>query len=204
MSSELSIFQRARRPLNVLGFGIFFSLTLVFASAYLHDYFMERLVESQNLLSAQKQSLAQKTLDLESIQTRINQFSTLKEQGLVGKVDREALVEQLTTTREKLNMPDTLSYVLEPPQTMNNPVAPESTGEAPTDPDPMSAATHDLDFVLLGISEPELLALLQSYKEAVRGLFRVQACHLANPTPTGLAARCTLRFFNLPEAAKPS
>ncbi|MCF8177847.1 MAG: hypothetical protein K9J74_05025 [Sulfuritalea sp.] len=139
-------------------------------------------------------------MDLTTVKTHIQHFKELKRQGLVGPADREGWVEQLATSRENLKLTDTLSYTLKPPQAIADSTSPVVEAIAAS---PDAAAQHDLDFELRGITEPELLDLLQSYKSQVHGSFRIQACRLTSPSQDGLGAQCTLRFFNLPIAVMP-
>jgi hypothetical protein len=199
MISALPIFKRARRPLNVLAGAIFLSLTIVFGSIYGRDTLRESLAQSRSQLGTQQPNLTAKQQDLRDVQAHIGQFRGFRTQGLVGSADREGWVEQLVASRERLQLADTLSYVLKPPQAMTD-AATADPAAAAVNPD--APATHDLDFELRGIHEQELLDLLQDYQSKVHGRFRVQACHLG-ATPAGLVAQCTLRFFNLPNAVKP-
>lgn len=201
MTPDRSIFQRTRRPLNVLAGAIFLALTLVSGSIYVRDNLKESLLESQNQLGVQRPNLAAKQQDLRNIQMHIEQFRTLKAQGLVGIADREGWVEQLAASREQLKLADTLSYTLKPAQAMTDVAAPDPAAPVAANPD--APAVHDLDFELGGIHEQELLDLLRDYRTRVHGRFRVQSCQLGGSTPTGILAKCTLRFFTLPEAAKP-
>ena len=108
-------------------------------------------------------------------------------------------------SRVRLALPPTLLYTLHPPQ----PLAQQDSAVAPVtanvDADSTNAVAvgpqfHDLDVTLTDIQEEELLALLRDYRAHVKGHFRVNLCTLSTPTPTGLSARCTLRFFTLPDA----
>jgi len=200
MISALSIFQRARRPLNVLAGAIFLSLTLVFGSIYGRDTLRNSLAQSRSQLDALRPDLTAKQQDLRNVQAHIEQFRAFRAQGLVGLPDREGWVEQLVASREQVLLPDSLSYVLKPPQAMTDATIPESAAASAAKPD--APATHDLDFELGGVHEQELLDFLHDYRAKVHGRFRVQTCQL-RATPTGLLTQCTLRFFSLPEAAKP-
>jgi len=207
VTPALSIFKRARRPLNLLAGAIFLALTLVFGSIYGRDALKSSLAQSRVQLGAQELNLTTKQEDLRIIQLHVDQFRAFRSQGLVGRADREGWVEQLVASREQLKLPDTLSYILKPPQTLTEPGTPEPAAVAPaagapagTGPD--APTTHDLDFELSGIHEQELLDLLGDYRAKVHGRFRVQSCRLGSPQQTGLLAQCTLRFFNLPEAVK--
>lgn len=201
MNPLLLLFKRARRPINVLAVTIFLALTLVFGSIYGRDSLRKSLAQSRIQLSAQQPNLTAKQQDLRNVQAHIAQFRAFRAQGLVGRADREGWVEQLVLSREQLKLPDTLAYVLKPPQaladdaTSDPAAAPASGADVP--------AAHDLDFELKGIHEQELLGFLQDYRARVHGRFRVQSCRFSEPVENGLSAQCTLRFFTLPEAAKP-
>jgi hypothetical protein len=77
-----------------------------------------------------------------------------------------------------------------------NPTEADPAGDTST-----SAMTHDLEFELKDIHEGDLLKLLHHFRDKAHGRFRIQSCTLANPSATGLFAKCTLRFFSLPEVA---
>lgn len=202
MISGPSIFRRTHRSLNLLGGAIFLALTMVYGSAYVRDSLKTKLAQSRGQFEAQQQILSKNQLDLSNIKIHIAQFQNLRKQGMVGVADREGWVEQLTTSRDQLNLSDTLSYTLKPPQAITDAASPDPG--AVSEVEPGGAVQHDLDFELSGITEPELLSLLKTYKMQVHGLFRVQACRLTSPSLTGLTAQCTLRFFNLPTEVKPS
>lgn len=205
MTPYRTIFQRSRRPLNILASAIFLSLTLVFGSIYVRDTLKKNIAQSQTQLAGQQSMLAAKQLDLQAVQTHIAKFRTLKQQGLVGVADREGWVEQLVASRTQLMAGETLAYTLKPPQALTESTPDQPVPAAAVDSTGTNGAAtmHDLDFEIGGVHEAELLALLQVYKIKVRGSFRVQSCRLGNPTSRGLLAQCTLRFFNLPEAARP-
>jgi hypothetical protein len=200
MTPALSIFKRARRPLNLLAGAIFLSLTLVFGSIYGRDTLKKSLAQSRAEMGAQQPNLTAKQQDLIFIQTQVENFRAFRTQGLVGRADREGWVEQLVASREQLKLTDTLSYILKPQQALSDAATPDPAAVAVT---PDSPATHDLDFELKGIHEQELLDLLQDYRTRVHGRFRLQSCRFGEATQAGLFAQCTLRFFTLPEAAKP-
>ncbi len=206
MSPERQIFQNSKRKLNILGASIFLALTVVFGSIFLRDSLKKNLSINQGLLDARATTLATKQNDLSSVRTHIAKYRLLKQQGLLGNAEREGWVEQLVATRTRLGVGESLNYTLDPPSAFSE-VTPDgsgasATGEQPV-PQPSSALMHELSFELGGAHESELLALIDDYREKVKGRFRVQSCSLTNPSPTGLQAQCVLRFFNLPEPAKP-
>ena len=98
-----------------------------------------------------------------------------------------------------------LSYTLQPPMPVSSQgdsasdagAAPAASPAAPGD--ATQAVFHDLDVALTNIHEQELLAFLEDYRGHVKGRFRVNACALSARTEAGLTARCTLRFFTLPD-----
>lgn len=206
MSAERLIYERSKRSFNFLAGAIFLSLSLVFGSSYLRDSLKQGVAEGQNLLSSQRTSLEAKKQDLANIQKHIEQFRTLKKQGLVGHADREGWVEQLVTSREQLGVGSSIVYNLKPAQALVDSTVPDPAGSAPVAASsaiaPDAPATHDLEFELVGVHEAELVGFLNHYRAKVSGQFRVQACRLGRPTPNGLVANCTLRFIHLPEPAK--
>lgn len=205
MTPQREIFQRSRRRLNSLGWAIFFALSLVFGSIYVRDSLKINLAASQGQVNSRKATLEIKQADLKNIRAHIVEFRLLKQQGLVGAADREGWVEQLSAVRAELKAGDTLSYTLKPPQLPSaDPAAVAATPASTAGTDDAATYTHDLDMELGGIHEDEVVALFQEYRNRARGRFRVQSCRFGNPTPAGLFAQCTLRFFNVQEPAKKS
>jgi hypothetical protein len=206
MSPERQIYERSKRSFNLLAAVIFLSLSLVFGSIYLRDILKNSVAERQGMLAAQRTSLESKRRDLADIQTQIERYKALKQQGLVGRADREGWVEQLVASREQLGVGTSIVYNLKPAQAMVDSTVPDPSAGTPVAAAvalaPDAPATHDLEFEIVGVHEAELLAFLTHYRGKVAGQFRVQACRLGRATPNGLVANCTLRFFNLPEPAK--
>ena len=200
MTPVQTIFHQARRQLYVLAAATVIVLVVVVGSNDLRNHIQEGVEREGSELSAQKALMTQKELDLNNIQTHIDQFRSLKKQGLVGAADREGWAEQLVASRQALGLGGVrLSYTLAPPQALGDGVAAENAAA-----DPSAPLRHDMVIELMGIHEVELLNLLQDYKSHVNGQFRVESCHLSNPEPAGLGATCTLRFFTLPDVTKPS
>ncbi|MDD5030535.1 MAG: hypothetical protein PHH58_13730, partial [Rhodoferax sp.] len=142
--------------------------------------------------------LVMKQDDLMNLQTKTSRFNQLRQQGLIGDADREGWVEQLAASKQRLGLAALgLSYTLKTPQAV--------AVAAPDAPTPTDAGlqTHDLEFELNNSHEEDLLTFLNDYRTHVKGFFRVEACSLGSPTDTGLKARCTLRFFSVPDS-KPS
>ncbi len=205
MSERQTILLLARRSLVVLAVAVALGLALFLGSRWFKDRMRVELAQAQEAQSANQASLAQKQADLANLQAEISRFAVLRQQGLVGKAERETWAEQLVASRQRSGLPDTLSYTLHAPR----PIAAQAvsaTGaettpaaDAPGTTAPSGPQFHDLDLELNNIHEEELLALLQDYQAQVKGRFRVNACALSARTETGLSARCTLRFFTLPD-----
>ena len=206
MSPERILFERSRGPLNLLGAAIFLALTLVFGSIYLRDSLQSRVLQNQGTLAAQRTTLETNRRDLQNVVAHIEQFRTLKKQGLIGRADREGWVEQLVVSRERLGIGSAVVYNLKPAQAIVDSTVADPNASAPTASaaplEPGAPQSHDLDFELTGVHEAELIAFLNNFRDQVRGRFRVQSCRLGRPTPDGLVAVCTLRFFNLPDQEK--
>lgn len=202
MNERQIILKLARRSLMVLAAAIAIALALYLGSRYFKDRMQMQLVQVQQIETSNQASLAEKQADLASLQAEIIHFNLLRQQGMVGVPDRAGWVEQLTASRQRTGMPDTLAYTLQAPKPLSlqngtNPTA-EPADAATAEGD--GAMFHDLNIEFSSIHEAELLAFLHDYQTHVKGLFRVDGCTLSMRTETGLSARCTLRFFTLPDA----
>lgn len=195
MNDWKAIVQLARHSLVTLGAAVLLMLALYAATFMLKDRQLTQLAQAQQQLGALQGQLAQKQSDLADLQAKTGRFSQLRQQGLLGGVDREAWIEALLASVVRTGLPaDALSYTLDTPKALASVMA------GATNTVPMGVLVHDLVFELKNSQEDELLALLRDYQATVRGVFRVQSCTLSNPTESGLLARCTLRFFNLPDS----
>lgn len=150
-------------------------------------------------LSAQQDALALRRADAQYLHLHMVDFQRLQLSGLIGRAERASWVEQLVASHQRLALPDTLSYSLQPPQTANVVGLATPLGAAPSsaDSDALTAQTHDLEFTLKDVHEGELLDFLADYRRQVKAPLRVNACQLAEPQASGLTARCSLRFFSL-------
>ena len=186
----------ARRSLLALSVSILLVLALYHGSALLKDRQASQLMETNQQMSSLQGRLTQRQADLANMQAQAGRFRQLSEQGLLGAADRAGWVDQLKASVARTGLPlDALRYTLQEPQAL------ASSGSGATDAVALSAGPniHNLDFELKNIHEQDLLSLLHDYRANVRGLFRVQACTFSEPNDSGLSARCTLRFFNLPD-----
>jgi hypothetical protein len=198
MNDLKTIARLARRSLIVLAAALALTLALYGGSRFFRDGMRTELAQLQQLDTASHAGLTGKQLDLASLQQKINRFAVLRQQGLVGVAAREGWAEQLVASHLQAGLPGHLVYTLHAPKPLalqNGPAARESGTVTSTGP-----VFHDLDFELNNVHEDELLVLLRDYQAQVKGRFRIQACTLSNPTEVGLAARCTLRFFTIPDA----
>jgi hypothetical protein len=201
MSANQKVLIAARRSLIVLAVGLTVTASVYFGARYLAEQVKLQLQQSQQLQSQNEASLQQKQADALSLRAEIKVFNTLREQGVVGMAEREGWVEQLVASRERMGLPNTLTYTLRPPQ----PLAQQGVDASAASAEPGAVAEasgdplfHDLEFQVKGIHEGELLAFLSAYRAQVKGRFRVNECSLTEPLEDGLFARCTLRFFTLP------
>lgn len=205
MNDWLPVCRRARSSLIVLTGVLLFCTGLYLGSAHFRTSLSNRLGQKQAQVSTEQEALNQKQKDLDNIQSHIQQFRQLQEQGLIGTAQREDWVEQLLATRRQLGLPENLTYTLKQPTPVSTNPTPEQTpADTATAAAPDSPMAHNLEFELSQTQEAELIALLKTYESKVRGRFRVQSCRLSEPGANGLTARCTLRFFTIPQIAKPA
>lgn len=194
MNNFKTIALLVRRSLITLVLSVLCAFGIFFGTVFFKDRMAALLTQAQQLESAQRARLAQMEIDLKNLQADTGRFSELRQQGLLGNPDRAIWAEQLLASYKALGLSlSHLAYIVHPPQALqaSDPDAPSAQG----------ARTYDLDFTMSQAHEEELLALLAHFQTHVRGLYRVQACHLSAPQATGLTARCTLRFFNMPESS---
>lgn len=205
MSDRQTVLLLARRSLVVLALALVIGLALFVGSRFFKERLRNELAQVQQAQSSNQASLAEKQADLANLQAEINRFAILRQQGLVGRADREDWAEQLVASRLRSGLPDTLVYTLHAPKPVPAQTGAATSAEAPAATEAAGAAAstgpqfHDLDFELTSIHEDELLALLRDYQAHVKGRYRINACTLSARTDTGLSARCTLRFFTLPD-----
>lgn len=206
MTDPQVIVQQARRSLLLLGSVCLLGLVLFFGSRWTRDAAQAQAALAQGQASSAQATLTEKQTDLKQLQADMERFVVLKRQGLVGRPDRAVWMEQLTASRMRAGLPDSMSYTLQSPK----PLAQQDEATSGTPGSPNAAAAlgeseqalfHDLELTLADVHEEELLALLRDYQAQVAGRLRVNACQLSARTETGLSARCVLRFFTLPEAA---
>lgn len=204
MSDQQRIVTLARRSLIVLALAWVLAIASFAGSKWLKDRVTVQMSQAKQQVSATEVSLEQRRTDLIRLQAEFKRFTVLRQQGLVGLADRPGWVEQLVASRARLGLPDALSYTLQPPKPLSLQASAE-VAAAPAAAGPVGEAGspvfHDLEFTLSGIHEEELLALLHDYQGQVHGRYRVNDCALSAPSALGLSARCTLRFFTLPDVA---
>lgn len=143
-------------------------------------------------LQGQEALVAEQENDLKNVQAHIQRYQQLREQGLLGEAQRVQWMEQLQQSFDQIGVGQEMRMELKPPQVLA--LAPSLQDGA------SQAFSHDLEFELSGVLEPEVLAGLAHMRDHVRGRFRVDACEFSNATREGLRARCTLRFVTIPAA----
>jgi hypothetical protein len=208
-SPHNTIVRLARPGLICLVLGLLLAIGLIVVSQQTASTLRQDVNVARGNLDAQQQTLDKLNTDLSNIKEHVERFTSLKDKGLVGAIDREGWIEQLLVARTMLRLPDTLIYKLNPPQAYIN--VEGGAEEMPVDASALDASAsasvavvsgpqfHDLDIAVSNITEDELFRFLTRYKENVRGQFRVQECQLDSPGSDGLSAKCQLRFFNVPE-----
>lgn len=199
MTDRQVIFRQARRSLMVLALACVFGLALFGATRWLSDQARDQAAQAQEAASTAQAALTEKQTDLGQLEADINRFSLLRQQGLVGVPDRAVWVEQLAASRVRVGLPDTMTYTLQPPKALTLQDGAAAAPGAPAEPG--QALFHDLELGFVGVHEEELLAFFKDYQSQVKGRWRVNACNLSSRTEQGLSARCTLRFFTLPDSA---
>jgi hypothetical protein len=200
MNSLRSIFQHARVGLIALCLALCTCLSLVLLSGVQHEEALSELMRVQGDLTIARMNLRERQSDLSQVQSHIGRFHQLARSGLLGTPERAAWVEQLQQSRRRRGLPESLSYILHPASPASRP-APTSSSrltELSAENSLGELRFHELEFKLQDVHEEELLDFLQDFDTHAGGRFRVDACQLSEPTPQGLSAHCSLRFFTMP------
>jgi hypothetical protein len=150
------------------------------------------LARSQNERSMQAATTSAGTAELQYLQSHIVRFQQLVQLGMVGQPDREAWVLELQASHRRAALPGPLQWTLHAPELLAT-----SDAGAATPTHDSQAQAHELEFSLSGVQEEEVLALLQDFGARVKARMRVDSCSFDQPTPEGLSAHCSLRFFTL-------
>lgn len=185
----------ARNNLVFFAVVLLIGVAVVFGTQQFANNLNTVVMQTQAALQESQVQLDSKNADLENMESHIRRYKALKAQGLVGEPARALWVEQLQQSRIDIKLPDTLGVQLnESKQLITNgvEVVDDGTGVQPL--------THDLTFELRDVHEQEVLNLIQEYRAHVKGRFRINECHLSDPKPTGLSAKCVLRFVTIPAA----
>ena len=186
----------AKKSLLVLGVVLLMSLTAVFGMRSVEDGFNTALLQLQAALQQQQTQLESKNTDLKNMENHITRYESLRAQGLVGEPDRAMWVEQMQVSRKSLKLPESFAVDLQAAKPLGGAeTAPPEEGS------PALPQMHDLQFELRDVHELEVLALVQDFRNHVKGRFRVQSCKLQEPNDAGLSVRCSLRFVTMPAMA---
>ena len=202
MNSLRSILQHARAGLVALCLALIACLSLVLLSRVQHEEARSELMRVQGDLTVVRMNLRERQSDLSLVQSHIERFHQLARSGLLGTPERAVWVEQLQQSRRRRGLPESLSYTLHPANSASRP-APSSSSmlaELSAEKSLGELQFHELEFTLQDVHEAELLDFLHDFEAHAGGRFRVDACQLSEPTPHGLSAQCSLRFFTLPWA----
>jgi hypothetical protein len=190
MTHWQTLMHRARNSLLVLAGTVTLCLLLALGCHHWSAQAQAALAQSQSALSTQAAAARDGLAELQYMQSHVERYRQLAQVGLIGPAARESWVQQLMASHQRLALPGPLRYTLHAPE-------PLPTAEAGPFPDG-AVLIHDLEFSLSQVHEEEVMALLQDYDARVKGRMRVNSCSFADPTPDGLSAQCSLRFFTLP------
>ena len=196
MNAWKPVLQMARRSLIALAVVVVLSIATVYGLGVLAANLQQTLNAQQGSLQAEQANLEAHQNDLSNMRTHIKAYETLRQQGLVGTAERAQWVEQLQTSFREQGLPGSLGVQLQAAKTL----ADNGSGEPPSDPNapPIVPQSHDLQFEIRDVHEGELLTLLQDFREHARARFRIDSCHLRDPSDKGLTAICVLRFITIP------
>lgn len=198
MNPTTSIFHGARRGLAILAGVVAFTLIVVLGGVFLRAQMEQDRLDAQASINGWQAQLTQKKDDLGNIASHIAEYDALKQKGVVGRADREGWVEQFVAAKEALGpIRGQFTYALAPPVALGDD-AQAVDGAAPSLDAPLM---HDLAFEVEGLHEEELLRLIRELRNKAKGQFRVERCLLESPLPSGMSAKCVLRFFTLPDDA---
>ncbi len=206
MNAYKPVYLLARKTLIVLGLVLAVCVALVIGLQQFAESAQTTLTQSRTALREQQALLDTKQTDLSNVREHIQQYSTLRAQGLVGEPDRALWVETLQESYRRLQLGGDLEVELSvaKPLTDNSaPGAPGDPGSPAAAPDaaPPDALAHDLQFEMRNAVETDVLRLIQDYQTEVKGRFRVDSCNMSTPTVTGLNVKCVLRFVSIPPPA---
>ncbi|NDC10126.1 MAG: hypothetical protein EBZ75_12460 [Oxalobacteraceae bacterium] len=194
MSDLINIVRQSRVGLVSLATTIALGALVVWGTRSFEQNVRLELSAVQAKETAENAKLESRDAEMALLKASFTKFEALRGSGLAGNADREAWVESLLKVHKSKDLPDTLSYSL---------LAPVPLPGAEPSPTIAPALTHDMTLTLDSIHEGELLDLLNSYEQQVKGKFRVQSCQLSSPSSKGLTASCLLRFFNQPLTPPP-
>ena len=206
MNAYKPVYLLARKTLIVLGVVLAVCVALVIGLQQFAESAQTTLTQSRPALREQQSLLDTKQTDLSHVREHIQQYSTLRAQGLVGEPDRALWVETLQESYRRLQLGDDLKVVLSVPRPLTDnsdpgaPGAPRVPSVAPDAAQP-EALMHDLQFEMRNAVETDVLSLIQDYQTEVKGRFRVNSCNMSTPPDKGLTAKCVLRFVSIPPPA---
>ena len=191
------ILRRARKSLLILGIVLALCVAVMIVGQTWASKVNAALAQLLAGVQAQNALLAEKQNELLNMRDHIKRFQVLRAQGLVGEPDRAQWVEQLQASYQALGFANRIAYQLQAPQPFVDAAAPvsETSGEAP------ATQIHDLKFELREGHEGDVITLINTYRGAAKGRFRVQSCVLDSAKAEGLNANCVLRFFSMPPPA---
>ncbi len=200
MMRWLPVMQAARRSLWLLVCAWSLGAGLILGGSYFSNYLDENNLQLINQNAVQKNDLLRRTEDLTYLEQQIETFRAIAQHGMLGMPERENWGQQVLASRQRLGLPESLTYIVKAPvaigdQTSLGMPPPAAAGEEREMNLPL---IHDLEIDLRDTHEDELLGLLSDLQANIREPFRVQSCRFLAPAETGVNIQCTLRFFSFP------
>jgi F0F1-type ATP synthase membrane subunit c/vacuolar-type H+-ATPase subunit K len=207
MSDLKVILKKSKAGLSALAAALLVGAAAIAASLAFRDQTLNALAAARQAEDSTQTVIEQKEQSLKRLNIEIEHYRVLEKKGLLSVPDRTGWTEQFLASQKQLAIPDSLTYTLQPPKPLadqENAAASPAEPANPDAPKPAVPLIHDLEFALTGTHEAEVLKLIQDYQARVNGRFRVNNCTFGAPTPKGMSANCTLRFYTLTEAKPPA
>lgn len=198
MNEWAPVLMSARRSMVWLAVAVMVSMAAVFGLGYLDGNLRNSLGQLQAAAQELQTQLGAKQSDLLNMQTHIDRYESLRQQGLVGDPDRALWVEQLEASHRNLGLPGAMAVqLLAAKPLVSSGGAAEPASEMPS----AEPLMHDMQFEIHDSVETDVLDLIQNFRAQAKGRFRVNACKLHEPKESGLTAQCALRFVTIPLAS---
>lgn len=154
----------------------------------------EAAVADREAQRAELESLRTAAAELER---NLEPFRQLHAGGFIGEGDRLAWTEGLMAVKQAMALPNLWFELGEPLPLQPSEAALDPELAALSEPRLEGPLAHDMQIMLTGVHEGELLELLQRLRALDIGWFRVERCAMARAVEgrPGLDVDCTLRWI---------